>query len=129
MATTTANRFALDTATLSGVHWLAMALAAITGVIHLVLGVSFAPEPLGISFLLAGIGFFAGIALVLVDYRRMLVYVAGVAFTAVQVPLWYWLNYVGTGQTLAEVGTIEVVDKVAQLVLIVLLFVLISREE
>lgn len=38
-------------------HWIAVVLAAITGVIHLYLSTIHFPNPLGLSFLFAGLGF------------------------------------------------------------------------
>jgi hypothetical protein len=89
--------------------------------------VSFFPGGLGIAFLLAGVAFVAAVGLVLVDYRRRLVYVGGIPFTAIQVVLWYYLNYLAGDKTLAQAGPLEVVDKVAQVLLIVALVVLYQR--
>ncbi|MGM0604102.1 MAG: DUF7475 family protein [Halobacteriota archaeon] len=122
------QRSRIRTHSLGTVHWIGIALAAISGAIHLLLGVSFAPEPMGIAFLLAGVGFFGAIALVLVDYRRRLVYAIGIPFTGVQIPLWYVANY----DSLAEIttaGPIEIVDKLAQMALLVVLLVLLSKTE
>jgi hypothetical protein len=127
MATQSSQGFTLDTASLTGLHWLGIALAVVSGVIHLILGVSFLPGGLGIAFLLAGIAFLVAVGLVLVDYRRRLVYAAGIPFTAIQIVLWYYFNYFAGDKTLAQVGPIEVVDKVAQVLLIVVLVVLYQR--
>ncbi|XVH30344.1 DUF7475 family protein [Haloferacaceae archaeon DSL9] len=117
----------VHTESLSVLHWTAIAMATISGIIHLVLGVSFISSPLGISFLLAGIGFFVGVGLILLDYRRRLVYAVGIPFTAIQIVLWYWFNYVGTGASVLSAGPIEIVDKVAQAALIALLGVLLTK--
>lgn len=45
---------------LTWLHWIGILLAAITGAIHLWLGVGFITDPLGWSFLFAGIVFFLG---------------------------------------------------------------------
>jgi hypothetical protein len=66
-------------------HWAGVVLAAITGVLHLGLGVSFGLSAFGISFIVAGLGFLVGAAAVLVDYRRRLVYLLGIPFTLGQV--------------------------------------------
>ncbi|MFC4358619.1 hypothetical protein ACFO0N_11775 [Halobium salinum] len=110
----------LRTETLTPLHWAGIALAAISGVIHLWLGVSFFPSPFGVAFLVAAIGFFAGIAGVLVDVRRRALYALGVPFTAGQIVIWYAVN----GLKLAPV---DLVDKVAQLALVAVLLVLYSR--
>ncbi|WP_254543199.1 DUF7475 family protein [Halomarina pelagica] len=128
MATTAADGFAFDTSTLSGLHWAAIALAALSGTIHLWLGVEFVAEPVGIAFLLAGLGFFGAIALVLLDYRRRLIYLLGIPFTAVQIALWYQVNVVSLGKTAGELGVADYVDKVAQVLLLALLVALLLRD-
>ena len=50
-------------------HWLGVVLAVVTGVLRLVLGTSSGLSGFGISFVVAGVGFLAGPAAVLVDYR------------------------------------------------------------
>lgn len=118
----------IETASLTGVHWAAIVAAAVTGVVHLFLGVSFAGGPLGWSFLLAGLGFFGAIGLVLVDYRRRLVYAAGIPYVALQIVLWYVLNFDGIADLLANVGWIGAADKVVQVLLLALLVVLLRRQ-
>lgn len=115
----------LDLGSLGPVHWLAVALALLSGVVHLVLGVGFLANPMGVAFLIAAAGFFGGVALVLVDYRRRLLYLLGIPFTAGQVVLWYLLN---RPAGLADLSAAEAVDKVAQLLLIAALIVLYARE-
>lgn len=124
----------LETASLTPIHWAAVVLAAITGVIHLLLGVSgvtgdpYIPFELGVAFLLAGLGFFGAIVLLLVDYRRRLLYALGVPYTAIQIVLWYALNFDSVSDMLANAGAMGYVDKVVQVVLIVVLAVLYTRE-
>jgi hypothetical protein len=93
-------------------HWAGIVLAAITGVIHLWLGVNFAPEPLGISFLVAGV-----IVAILVDYRRQLLYLLGIPFTAGQIVAWAALNA-------PDFSPPGIADKIVQVLLIVVLVVL-----
>ncbi|ADJ13505.1 DUF7475 family protein [Halalkalicoccus jeotgali] len=112
-----------ETSSLTPIHWLAIALAAISGLIHLLLAVIFPVLPFQVSFVLAGLGFFGGIALVLVGYRRRLIYAIGVPFTAVQIVLWYLV----VGPTLGSLDTIDAIDKLAQALLIVLLVALYAR--
>jgi hypothetical protein len=121
MAETATGGRTIDTASLSPLHWVAFGLAAITGVLHVWLGVQFISSPLGISFLLAGVGFFGGAALVAVDYRRRLVYAIGVPFTAVQIVAWYLVN-------VPEFSPVGYLDKAVQAVFIVVLVVLYRRE-
>jgi hypothetical protein len=120
-ADTAGGGFELRTESLTGLHWLAILLAAVTGAIHLWLGVSFISSPLGWSFLVAGIGFLAGTAAVLVDYRRPLVYLLGVPFTLGQVVAWYLVNA-------PEFSTVGYVDKAVQLALVAVLAYLYGRE-
>lgn len=132
MASATEDRASVRTDSLGGLHWLAILLAAASGAVHLFLGASaffgsVIPLPLGIAFLLAGLGFFGAIALVLIGWRRRLVYLAGIPFTAIQIVLWYQFNYVGTGQSVTSAGPIEIADKVAQVVLILILVDLYLR--
>ncbi|MGQ5516840.1 DUF7475 family protein [Halococcus saccharolyticus] len=95
-------------------------LAVITGVIHLYLGVSFIDSPLGLSFLVAAVGFGIGIVGVLYDYRRTLLYVLGIPFVAGQIVVWYVVNA-------PDFGTLGYVDKAVQAVLIVVLVLLYRR--
>lgn len=113
-----------ETAGLTWPHWLAAALALVSGVIHLVLGVMFFPQGTAIAFLLAGVGFFGGLVLALLNYRRQLLYLVGVVFVAVQVVAFYFINY----RNQPAFSLIEGIDKVAQVVLIVVLIVLYRRE-
>lgn len=121
MTQTQTSGVGLATGSLTPLHWAGIGLAAVTGVLHLWLGVSFAPEPMGISFLLAGLGFFGGAALVAIDYRRRLLYAIGVPFTAVQIPLWYVVNA-------PDFSSIGLLDKAVQLALVAVLVVLFRRE-
>ena len=117
MATATESGLSLRTESLTALHWAGVILAAVTGVIHVFLGVSFIDSPLGWSFLIAGAGFFGGIVALLVDYRRRLVYLLGIPFTAGQIVIWYVLNA-------PDFGTPGIVDKVVQVLFIVVLVVL-----
>jgi hypothetical protein len=111
----------LATDSLTPVHWLGIALAVVTGVLHLVLGVSFGLGGFGISFVVAGLGFFGGCAAVLVDYRRRLVYLLGIPFTLGQVVAWYVVNA-------PDFSPLGLFDKVVQVALVVVLVVLLRRE-
>lgn len=117
MATTDGST--LETESLTGLHWLGIVLAALTGVIHLRLGVGFIAQPLGWAFLVAAIGFFLGIVGVLIDFRRRLLYLLGIPFTAGQIPAWYVIN--------DNFSALGIGDKVVQVVLIVVLVVLYRR--
>lgn len=114
------GRFELRTDAFTWQHWAVLALAAVTGIIHLWLVVQYVPEPLGWAFLVAVIGFFVGIVAILVDYRRRLVYLLGIPFTAGQIVAWYALND-------PPFGAVDYTDKAVQVVLIVLLVLLYRR--
>ncbi|UWG48382.1 putative membrane protein [Halanaeroarchaeum sp. HSR-CO] len=111
----------IRTESLTGLHWLAIGLALVTGVIHLVLGVSFVSDPMGWSFLFAGVVFFAAIVAVLYDYRRRLIYLLGIPFTGGQIVAWYLVNA-------PDFSPLGIGDKVVQVVLIVVLALLYTRE-
>ncbi|MFC7069993.1 DUF7475 family protein [Halobaculum lipolyticum] len=123
MSTETASGgVALHTESMTGLHWLGVALATITGVIHLWLAYAFLSSPtMAVAFLIAGVGFLGGVAAVLLDYRRRLFYLLGIPFTAGQIPLWYVANA-------PDFGATGIADKVVQAVLIVVLVVLYRRE-
>lgn len=113
-----------ETESLTPLHWIAIALAAVTGVIHLVLGVMFFPGTQPIAFLLAGLGFFGAIVLFLRGYSRRLLYPAGIAFTALQIVLYLWINQ----RVDPAISPLEGIDKAVQVLLIVVLAVLYRRE-
>ena len=115
---------ALDTESMTTLHWVGIALAAVTGIIHLVLGVRFLPGAFGISFLIATAGFAAGIVAILVNYRRRLFYAVGIPFTAGQVVIFAWTVVQGIN----SLGPIAIVDKLAQIGFIVVLVLLLRQE-
>lgn len=122
MTTTESERTVLRTDSLTSVVWVGIAVAVVSGLIHLFLGVRQLPSGLGISFVLAGLGFLGAVALVLVGYRRSTVYLVGVPFVLVQIVFWYYVNFVGESASFpGDVGTLGAVDKIAQVVLLVVL--------
>lgn len=121
MSAATANR-GLQTESLTGLHWAGIVLALLTGVIHLFLGVRFIDSPLGVSFILAGLGFVGAVVLLLVDYRRRLLYLVGIPFTAIQIVLYFVLNWPDV------VSPIGIGDKLIQLGLVAVLVVLYRQE-
>ncbi|MFC7078421.1 hypothetical protein [Haloarcula halophila] len=119
----------IDLDSLGPLHYLGIVLALVSGLIHVRLGLSFAPSPLGLSFLFAGVVFVLACVAVAMDYRRRLVYGLGVPFTAGQIVLWYVVNFAGGPKAFpADVGTLGAIDKIAQLVLVGVLVVLLRRE-
>ncbi|MDS0300716.1 hypothetical protein NDI76_18365 [Halogeometricum sp. S1BR25-6] len=121
MSTDTASRTGVETASLSRLHLLGIALAAVSGVLHLYLGVLFVSSPLGWSFLFAGVGFLAGCAAVVLNFRRRLVYLLGIPFTLGQVVAWYVVNA-------PDFSTLGYVDKAVQIGLVAVLVLLYRRE-
>ena len=100
----------VETDSLPPTHWLAILLVLLTGLIHVYAG--FVEGRIPVS--LAGVGFLGAAVLFLLDYRRSLLYPVGIAYTAVQFPLWYVANA-------GEFTTLGYVDKTLQGILIVVL--------
>jgi len=125
---TDAGTLSPDPGSLNGLAYVGIIAAIVSAIIHLRLGVGFLSSPLGISFVLAGLGFFGAVALVLLNYRRRTVYAVGVPFTAIQIVLWYAFNFAAGDKAFpADVGTLGAVDKLAQIVLIGVLIVLLRE--
>jgi hypothetical protein len=64
----------------------------------------------------AGVGYAGAVTLFLLDYRRRLLYLIGIPYTAVQFPIWIVAK--------SEYGMVDYVDKAVQVVLILLLIYL-----
>lgn len=114
----------IGTASLTATHWVAIGLAALSGLIHLLLAAIVPATGLRTSFLLAGLGFFGAIGLVLLNYRRRLLYLIGIPFVGVQIVLWYLV----VEPTVATLHVLDAIDKTAQIVLLVLLVYLYSAD-
>lgn len=130
MGTSTTRRMSLETGSLDGVHWLGILAALVTAAIHLLLGVrpllTGSASGLAVSFVLAGLGFLGAVVLVLVGYRRRMVYAVGIPYTLAQLGLWYYFNFAAGPKSFpADVGTLGAVDKVTQVVLVAILVVLL----
>jgi len=109
-------------ASLLPLDYAAILLAAITGVIHLYEGYEdFDEGLLAILFLLAGIGFFVWILLLVLRIRPRLLYLGGFVFTAIQFVAYFVLRWPEIYETLG------LVDKAVQLLLMIALAVLFSR--
>jgi hypothetical protein len=100
----------LKVASIPTLGWIALGLVFVTGVLHVYAGVVEGRIPVA----LAGIGFLGAIGLYLVGYRRRLLYLVGIVYTAVQIPLWYVVKA-------GEFTTVGYVDKAVQVVLVALL--------
>jgi succinate dehydrogenase/fumarate reductase cytochrome b subunit len=126
MATSRTEGLRLQTGSLGGIHWIGILAALVSAAIHLLLGIRMLPSGMGISFVLAGLGFLGAIVLVLIAYRRRTVYAVGIPFVLVQIVLWFVVNFVNGPKTFpADVGTLGAIDKIAQLVLLGVLVVLL----
>lgn len=115
----------VDTASLTRLHRIGIALAVVTGLVHLGLGLGAPTEPLGVASALAAVGYAGAIGLLLVGYRRRLVVALGIPYVGSQIALWYLLNEPsGPG----DVSPLAAVDKTVQLLLLGVLLVLLFRE-
>lgn len=101
---------ALETDTFDWRHWLAVVLALLTGVFHVYAGAIESRIPVA----LAGVGFLVAIGLFLVDYRRQQLYLVGIVYTFVQLPLWYVVKA-------GEYTMVGYLDKTVQVLLILVL--------
>lgn len=108
----------IDVESLESRHWLALTLVVLTGVIHLYAGITEGRLPV----LLAGVGFLAAVGLFLHAYRRRLLYLLGIPYTGIQIPLWYVAKS-------GEYTPIGYADKVIQVVLVGLFAYLYWLEE
>jgi len=90
-------------------HWLAVALVVVTGVLHVYAGVVEGRPPVT----LAGVGYAGALVLFFLNYRRRLLYLIGIPYTAVQIPIWIVVK--------SEYGVVDYVDKAVQVALIVVL--------
>ena len=112
----------------SNLELTAIILTGITGLIHLYYVPMIGISPLGIGFLAAGIGFFAGIWLILNDFDRR-IYLIGILFVAGQIVLWYVINGLTLEMALRPELTLGKIDKLAQLLLMIVLGLLYRKEK
>ena len=96
-------------------HRAVIGLAAVTGVIHLYIGVladpGFAP-----AFYAAGVGWFLGAAVFLTSYWRRWMYLLAGLYAVVQILFWVFSGF--------QFLTIGIVDKVVELAFLALVVVL-----
>jgi len=100
----------VQTASLTTLHWLAVALALGTGLVHLYLGFVYGLAP----FVLAGVGFLVGVVVFFTRYWRPWFYLVAALYAAVQVVLW-----LASGMRFFQLGFVDKVFQAA-LVLVVL---------
>lgn len=106
------------TESLAQIRWFVVGLVLLTGILHLYAGIVEGRPPVA----LAGVGFLAAIGLFLRDYRRQMLYLVGIVYTGIQLPLWYVAKS-------GEFTTLGYADKAVQVVLIVLLAYLYWKNE
>ncbi|WP_222845544.1 DUF7475 family protein [Natronomonas salsuginis] len=80
-----------------------------TGVLHVYAGIVEGRIPVA----LAGVGYAGALVLFFLDYRRRLLYLIGIPYTAVQIPIWLVAK--------SEYGVVDYVDKAVQVILILVL--------
>ena len=112
------DRRAIDVADLNAIQGTAVVLALATGAIHLYVGATEVRLPL----VLAGVGFVVAVGLFLANYRRRVLYVTGIGYTAVQVVAWIVVRA-------GEYTPIGYADKAIQLALVAVLAVLWLRSD
>ncbi|QSG04646.1 DUF7475 family protein [Halapricum desulfuricans] len=126
MATAETGGVTLQTESLGALHWVGIIAALVSSAIHLLLGVRMFPSGMGISFILAGLGFLGAIVLVMIAYRRRTVYAVGIPFVLVQIVLWYVVNFANGSKAFpGDIGTFGAIDKAAQFVLLAVLIALL----
>ena len=101
---------------LTQLQWIAVALVIGTGVLHVFAGIVEGRPPVT----LAGVGYAGALVLFFLNYRRRLLYLVGVPYTAVQIPIWLVAK--------SEYGVVDYVDKTIQVVLIVVLLYLYLKD-
>ena len=90
---------------LTRLQWLAVALVITTGVLHVYAGI--------VEGRIPGVGYAGALVLFFLDYRRRLLYLIGIPYTAVQIPIWLVAK--------SEYGVVDYVDKAVQVILILVL--------
>ncbi|PSP43984.1 hypothetical protein BRC68_04420 [Halobacteriales archaeon QH_6_64_20] len=69
--------------------WAGVALAVLLGIAYFPIALGEIPSVIGIAFLLAGLGYFGAIVLVLAGYRRSRVYAVGIAYNLLLIALYF----------------------------------------
>jgi len=108
-------------------HYTGFLAAAVSAGIHFYLAPQIGLNPLGLSFLLAGLGFTAGITAVILDYKRKTVYLLGIPFTLGQIIIWHYMNRVPLENFLRGEPLLDFIDKLAQTLLVVILVILLLK--
>ena len=118
MATETRRWFDRSSGLVS-LDYVAILFAAITGIIHIYEGVvDLGNVFIGVLFVLVGLGFFGGIVLLWMGFDREILYSIGIAYTGIQFAAYFGLHWPN------DYHPLGVADKLVQLLLIVVLFLL-----
>jgi hypothetical protein len=104
-------------------EWVGVALAVLLGITYLFEAIESLPTLLGVSFLFAGLGYLGAVALALADYRRPLVYVAGVGYNLLLIGAYFAVRGMNDPELVGPHGA----AKLLQVVFVILLLVLIAR--
>lgn len=113
----------ISTGSITPLQWIAAGCAVISGVIHLVIGIQSFPGSMPIVFILAGLGFLGAVILFLLNYRRRMLYLLGVPFVLIQIVLYVLINQ----RADPAISPVEGIDKVVQILLVVILVILYRR--
>ncbi len=121
MATETRPWFDRSTGLIS-LDYVGILLAVITGVIHIFEGIANLGDGfVGVLFILVGLGFFGATVLLWLGFNREILYPVGIAYTGIQFTAYFALHWPNSYHPLG------VADKLVQLLLIVVLFLLWQR--
>lgn len=121
MATATGTRLERDA--MGSLDWVGVALAVLLGIAYLPLAIGELPNAVGISFLLAGLGYFGAVVLVLAGYRRGQVYGIGIGYNLVLIALYLLIQQPSVSDLAGFAGAV----KAAQALFAVLLVALLVR--
>lgn len=107
--------------------WLVSLLIVITGGIHFYLAALFGGGFYTWAFVVAGLGFLLGLVLILYNYKPIFTYSLGIVFTLGQI-VWYWIVDGITLSMISSLPLTHLVDKGAQVLLVILLTYLLVIE-
>lgn len=90
MATATGTRLERDS--MATLDWIGVALAVLLGIAYFPIALSELPAAIGIAFLLAGLGYFGAVVLVLAGYQRGRVYGLGIGYNLLLIALYFLIQ-------------------------------------
>ncbi|MCL9818557.1 hypothetical protein [Natronocalculus amylovorans] len=121
----------IDVSSITSLQWIGISAAAVSAVVHLVLGLGFIPHWMGFAFMVAVIGFGVGIVNVLRGSYLCETYLVGIPFVLGQIAMWIIFTrqeFLTDPLAIATIGLPEAIDKVAQVILLVVLVVLLRQQ-